>query len=878
MMRHFLALVSASVARPDSPVSRLRMLAADEREQLLRLARGRDSVAPGGRIERIVAERAAAHPDAEALVCGAERLSYAELDRRAEDLAERLRKAGVSPGGIVALARPRGAEAISAMLAILKCGCAYLPLDPALPPARRNVLLEAAVPVAILTGDDITVARDGSGLRDLPDTADAYVMFTSGSTGVPKAVCAPHRAVIRLVCDADYVRLDRTTRFLQLAPLGFDASTLEIWGPLLNGGTVVVHPEDLPALDDLGRAIAAHGVTTAWFTAGLFNRIVDTAPAILRPLREVLTGGEALSPRHVARALAELPSTAIINGYGPTESTTFATTFRVPRDFPASSPRVPIGTPIPRTQAYVLDEHRELQPMGVPGELYIGGDGIGRFVDGSLEPAAFVPDPFASGPGSRLYRTGDRARLLTDGTIDFIERMDRQVKIHGYRIEPGEVESILGRHRDVREVAVLAATDSAGERRLIAYLVLEPHAGAGAVEPVRDFAAKWLPAYLVPSSFVVLPALPLSPHGKLDVRALERMATAAPPAPRAAANGAPRTPLEAVVAGVWAPVLGIESPGLDDSFFDLGGHSLLALRLIHDLNVALGLELPVRLLFTDPTIAGLARAIETELAARFGRSRRYEPLVPLKPGGDRTPFFLVAGGVGGENELIVYAGLARYLDARRPFFGLRARGIDELVEPHDGVEQMAEEYTREIRRVQPEGPYTIGGSCVAGVVALEMAQQLRRAGQEVRTLVLIDSFIPRWSRFMRNQLVDFWSNRLRPDLKRARADGLIKFAREWRRRRVDPSPDEQLADRQIRIMRTYLARLTAYEPGPYAGHVVLLRAAHTDVEESRRWRSVATGRFDMHDIPGDHFSHLRDYAKATATALESCLAAGEPPR
>jgi len=336
-------------------------------------------------------------------------------------------------------------------------------------------------------------------------------------------------------------------------------------------------------------------------------------------------------------------------------------------------------------------------------------------------------------------------------------------------------------------------------------------------------------------------------------------------------TGAPRTSLEVVVSGVWASVLGVESANVDDNFFDMGGHSLLALQLIHDLNVALGLDLPVRLIFTDPTIAGIAKAIEAELVTRFGSSKRYDPLVPLKPGGDRRPFFLVAGGVGGENELVVYAGLARYMDPRRPFFGLRARGIDELVEPHGNVEEMAAEYIREIRRVQPEGPYTVGGGCVGGIVAFEMAQQLRRAGQEVRTLVLIDSFIPRWSSFMRNQLVTFWSNRLRPDIERARTEGFMKFAREWRRRVVNPRPDEQLAYRQMRIMRTYLARLTAYEPQTYPGHVVLLRAAETDAEESRRWRSVATGRFEMHDIPGDHFSHLRDYAKATATRLEECL-------
>jgi len=868
MMHHFLGVVRSSVNRPDTHVSALPMLAADERDRLLALGRGPETTLPGDRLERIFAAQASARPDAEAVVCGGERVTFAELERRADDLAARLQAHGVERGVVVAFSQPRGTDAIATMLGILKCGCAYMPLDPTLPPARRELLLTTAAAAALVTSDGITTLPGRSRAVD-----DAYVMFTSGSTGAPKAVFAPHRAVARLVCRIDYVRLDTTTRFLQLAPLSFDASTLEIWGSLLNGGTIVVHDQDLPSLDDLGRTISAHGVTTAWFTAALFNRIVDTATDILRPLREVLTGGEALSVRHVAQAIAKLPSTTIVNGYGPTESTTFATTYRVPRTFADSQPRVPIGTPVPRTRVHVLDEHREVQPIGVAGEIYIGGDGLGRLADASLEAAVFVPDPFVA--GTRLYRTGDRGRLLADGTFDFLERIDRQVKIHGYRIEPGEIEAIIGKHPYVREAAVLPIVDAGGDRRLIACMTLASQAPPDAEARIRDLAVESLPAYMVPASFIVVPEMPLSPHGKLDIHALEQLAAAPPD--RDTGHRGPRTPLEAVVAGVWAPVLGIESPSVDDNFFDVGGHSLLALQLIHDLNVALGLNLPVRLIFTDPTIAGIARAIEAELATRFGQSKRYDALVPLKPGGDRRPFFLVAGGVGGENELIVYAGLARYLDARRPFFGLRARGIDELVEPHKGVEDMAAEYVREIRRVQPDGPYTIGGSCVAGVVALEMAQQLRRARQDVRTLVLIDSFVPRWSRFMRNELVNFWGNRLRPDLQRARTDGIVKFAREWRRRHANPSRDEQISDRQIRIMRTYLARLTAYEPQPYPGRVVLLRAANTDVLEARRWQSVATGRFEMHEIPGDHYTHLRDYAKATAARLEECLEADETP-
>ena len=880
MMGHFLALVEASVATPDLPVSRLRLLSASERRHLLELGRGPQTVAPGERIELVFADQVAARPDDEALICGAERLSYAELDRAAGELADRLRIAGVVPGGVVAISLPRGTGAIVAMLAVLRCGCAYMPLDPALPAARRSLLLDAVAPLATVTVDGVIAGKERTGTAAASPAGDAYVLFTSGSTGIPKAVFAPHRAVIRLVCGVPYVRLEEATRMLQLAPLSFDGSTFEIWGALLNGGTLVVHAEELPELTGLSRTIAGESVNTAFLTTSLFHRVVDTAPEILRPIAQLVVGGETLSPRHVARARRELPRTKLVNGYGPTESTTFATTFTLPRNvsqsFGDSSARVPIGVPLPRTQVHVLDEHLEIQPIGVAGELYIGGDGLGRYSDDRLQQARFVPDPFAPRSGSLLYRTGDRARWLADGTLDFLERIDRQVKIHGYRIEPAEIEAVLARHEDVREVAVLASADAAGERKLVAYLVLAPGADPRAVEAVRELASGFLPSYMVPAGFVRVPELPLSAQGKLDTELLEQMA-AAPPATGREATGAPQTPLEAVVAGVWAQVLGIESPVVDDNFFDVGGHSLLALQLIHELNTALGVELPVRLIFTDPTIGGIARIIETELAARFGRTRRYAPLVPLKPGGDLPPFFLVAGGVGGENELIVYAGLARYLDPRRPFFGLRARGVDEVVEPHSSVEEMAAEYLRRIRGVQPEGPYTIGGACIAGVVALEMAQQLRRDQQEVRRLVLLDSSIPRWSRYMRNELVRLWSDLVRPDLEQARASGVVKIASEWRRRMRNPSPDEQIAYRRLRIMRTYLARLTAYKPQPYAGDVALLRAAETNEREMGRWRSIAIGRFEMYEVPGDHFSHLREHARATVNQLEACLAAVESP-
>src|SRR5262249_50029023 len=347
MMRHFLALVAASVDNPELPVAAMPLLSPAERDRLLLAGRGADGqpVPADRRIEEVFAEIAAARGDAPAVICQQERLTYRELNQRAEEMAAQLRAAGSQPSGVVAFSLPRGPQALVAMLAILKCGCAYLPLDPKLPKVRADLLLTIARPAVLLHAGGCTRLQ----FEWAPPDA-AYVLFTSGTTGTPKAVCVPHGAVLRLVCGVDYVRLDEQTRFLQLAPLSFDASTLEIWGPLLNGGLVVIHAEDLPTFAELGSTIATHGVTTAWLTASLFNQVITTAPGILRPLRELLTGGESLSVPHVLRALAELPGTTLSNGYGPTETTTFATTFTIPRDFDPTARRVPIGRPLPNTQ------------------------------------------------------------------------------------------------------------------------------------------------------------------------------------------------------------------------------------------------------------------------------------------------------------------------------------------------------------------------------------------------------------------------------------------------------------------------------------------------------------------------------------------------
>ncbi|QOW18806.1 amino acid adenylation domain-containing protein [Lysobacter ciconiae] len=569
-------------------------------------------------------------PGAIAVVDGAVVLTYAQLDRRAHALAQRMRGEGVSPGDVVAVATPRSAASVVALLAVLKCGAAYLPLDPGQPPERRAFMLRDAGASVVLVGEGgdsgwpatvqpIAAVPCGPGE---PATGDreiaaapaidgdslAYVMYTSGSTGQPKGVEIRHRSIIHLVCDVDYIELGPDTRMLHAAPLGFDASTLELWGPLLNGGRVVVHDEATPTGAGLARCIATHGVTTAWLTAALFNAVVDEDPAYLAGLRELFTGGEALSVPHVRRMLAGAPRTRLHNGYGPTECTTFTCTWPIPHDFPASAARVPIGRPIGTTRVLVLDSSGEPVADGVTGELHVGGQGVARGYLGQpgLTAERFVPDRF-SGGGGRLYRTGDLVRLRADGALEFMGRMDDQLKIRGYRIEPAEIEAVLSALPSIRASCVAPLADKAGRQRLVAYCVAE---GDRYREPdLRAALAAKLPEYMLPARYVRVDALPVTANGKLDRRALPTPDRSRPEL--ACAYQPPMGELEARVCDAMAELLDLDRVGRHDNFFELGGDSLSGLRLLEAIGPdANGQAIPATSLFSSPTAAALARAIE----------------------------------------------------------------------------------------------------------------------------------------------------------------------------------------------------------------------------------------------------------------------------
>ncbi len=628
---HLEALLREALEGPGRRLSALPLLAAAQRHQLLAEWNDTAAALPPEDLASLFAQQARRRPDAVA-VCGpAGEMTYAELDRRASRLARRLAAAGVGPETRVALLARRSPAVVVGMLGVVKAAGVYVPLDPSSPAERlawqladcgAAVLLAepGLLPAALAVPAAIELSADPPE-TDGPDPAVpcagglAYVMYTSGSTGRPKGVGITHRNIVRLVRECGFADLGPDQVFLQLSPLSFDASTLEIWGALLNGGRLAIPPPLQPSLEELGEAISRFGVTTLCLTSALFNQMVDHRLETLRPLRQLLAGGDVVSPPHVCRAVAGLPETTVSNAYGPTEMTTLTCCFPVTGAEPLAT-TVPIGRPVGNTRVYVLGADLRPVPCGVWGDLFAAGDGVARGYLGEpgLTAERFVPDPFAppGGAGSRLYRTGDVVRWRADGCLEFGGRRDGQIKLRGFRVELGEIESALAAHPQVAEAAVAARETGAAGRRLVAWVVPRaiPDGEELLVAELRRSLAAALPEYMLPSAFVLLPALPLTAHGKVDRAALPE-----PERPAAAEWIAPATPLEELLAAAAAGILGVERVGMGDSFFALGGHSLLATQLVSRLTQDHGLDVTLQMVFDSPTLAHLAdRIVERELA------------------------------------------------------------------------------------------------------------------------------------------------------------------------------------------------------------------------------------------------------------------------
>ena len=644
LLQRYRRLLDSILVDPDLPIDRLPLLTDAETARVVGASTGEELPYPREQtIAQLFEREAARAPDATAIADAGGELTYDELNRRANRLAFHLSDNGVVHGDVVGVYLERSRDAIVALLAVLKSGSAYVPLDPASPAERTAKLIAHAGVRTVVTRRALTADGFGQHVRAVlidsesgeiagrsdqnPDlccdaAGRAYVLFTSGSSGEPKAVEAPHRAVVRLAYGMPEIPLGPGARVLHAAPLAFDASTFEIWAPLIHGGTVVLASDDLFTPRELERVITTNDVTVLWLTASLFNVIVDERPEALAHARYVITGGEALSITHVGRALALLPSTTLVNGYGPTEAITFSTYHLIPRDV-GRCPSIPIGRPLANTRVYVLDANKQPVPEGFPGEIWIGGDGLadGYLGDSTLTAERFQPDPFA--PPGRMYRSGDLGRFLEDGTLEFLGRNDAQLKIRGFRVEPAEIENVLMQHPLVERAAVAAHDRPGVGRTLVAYIVSrDPRATSG--DDLRAYLRTRLPEHMVPQYYELMAALPLLTSGKIDRRALEPPAFGRTSLP-VEKDDRPLTPTEALIAAVWKDRLRVAEIGRDSNFFALGGDSLLAVQIVSRLAEAIDAPLVVRSIFEFPTVGGLAKVIDRQRVAT-GATSPHDPL------------------------------------------------------------------------------------------------------------------------------------------------------------------------------------------------------------------------------------------------------------
>ena len=913
LLESYRCVLNAVSDDPEQPIATIPVVGPTDRALIERWSETRAEYPRASTIHREFEATAARTPSAVAVTGESESLTYADLDARANRLAARLRREGVRKGDLVGLCLERTIDAIVAQLAVLKAGAAYLPLDPAYPVARLGFMVQDADVRVVLThartaarlpqgGANVIVLDQEAGViaqESAESRGDecgaedlAYVMYTSGSTGRPNGVRIPHRAVLRLVLATNYVRWETATTFLQMAPLSFDASTFEVWGPLLHGRRLVVFPERVPTVPILGDVLRAEGIDCLWLPSALFNVVIDERPECLAGVSQLIVGGEALSVPHIRLAQAHLPSTQLINGYGPTECTTFACCHPIPHLDDRDVAAIPIGRPIGGTSALVLDAQRQPVPVGVVGELYIGGDGValGYHNRPQLTVERFVADPTAKS-GRLWYRTGDRARWSPEGVLEFHGRLDAQVKVRGFRVEPGEIEAACRRHPGVRDASVVLESEVT-DARLVAFVVAEPGLALTAQVLSRSLAEQ-LPSHLVPADIVVLDALPLTPNGKVDRQALSsggrrlggggstQRGTEDPPARVAVA---PRNATEEALLRIWRDLLRLDSVGIHDDFFALGGHSLLAVQMFSQIHDTFGRSLPFSSLVRHSTIARLS-ALLASPAAPGGRSLS---LVPLKENGSRPPLFLMHG-IG--NEVWTFLELAKHLDAEQPVYGVLPS--EDTSNRAASLTDRVAAYVSELEAFLPEGPFALGGHCSGAVTAFEIARQLQARGKSVSLLVIFDHWLEETPvgilAFATNAVTwvadDLVRTTLRDNLGRVRSRlRLLKTRLLHLGNGRTPLEDIRdlvgmwrFPDHEVDRLRQEVGALRAYRFGQYDGAIHVFRARTRALSNKHPtpdlgWRRVAAGRLSVETVPGSHDTMFRPpFVRTLGERLDAVL-------
>lgn len=905
MLRHFKRLLEDIAEHPSAPIDQLEILTDAEKSTLLGEWKGVTTGYPrDATIGGLFQETARHFPERVALRSGGRSLTYFQLHSEANQLALQLLEAGVDPGDLVAISARPSPEMIVGFLAILLAGGCCVPIDPAYPTDRFALQLEdCGATIGLATagcemcyplgwkGTIIPIPATGKAttlaeLPEIPLTAEhpAHLLFTSGSTGRPKGVLLRHRGVVRLVRNQNFMAITPDDVFLQAAPASFDASLLEIWGPLLNGGSLVL-PTDGPGMSEMATAVREHGVTTLWLTSGLFQLVMDESPASLKGLRHLLSGGDVLSPAHVRRALEALPDTRLINGYGPTENTTFTACHTItPADL--EKPSIPIGKPIANTTVYLLDGLLRPVPVGIPGELFTGGDGLAIGYHGAPELTAekFIHHP----EFGRLYRTGDLCRRATDGTIAFLGRADQQVKVRGFRIELGEIETLLARHPAVRQAKVAVRGESAETKRILAWVIPNEPGNIQEADLTRFLAAK-LPAFMRPDAVGIVESFPLNANGKIQASALpdpvrDRPETAA------VAAAPPVGETEQRLAEIWRELLGMAEINRDDDFFALGGHSLMALRMFYRITREFGKSPPLATLLQHPTIEGLAGVLApsaemqgVEVPPIPGKGN----VVTIARGGDATPLFCIHGGDGG---VLFYRSLAALMPPEIPLHAIESLelGNSGPIES-SSIEETAAGYIRGLQAVQPHGPYRLVGYSFGGVVAHEMACQLTRDGHVVEFVGFFDTHnpaAPERNYTLTERLRVFWQQNSavpvwrRLKLVRAR---LLEGIRTNRRVKAEiqaaqrSGPAEPYSDlRRVQVRQTNWRAMQAYRPGAYQGRITLFKPSAISDKVERAadygWAGLAGGGLDIVLVSGEHLTLFAPENIATlAQALTDAL-------
>lgn len=889
MVGHFQTMIEAIVANPDETVSRLPMLSAKERQQFAAWNQTESEYPRQLCMNELVEAQAARTPNASAVEHGGQALTYRELNERANQLAHFLKKHGTVPESKVGICLRRSMELPVALLAVLKAGAACVPLDPAYPKERLTYMLEDSQASLVLTQPGLLAEVtdfDAEVINLEPDwklfSAEsrenvqsgikpenlAYVIYTSGSTGKPRGVLLTHGGLVNHNCAAAKLfGITSAERMAQFASISFDIAIEEIFPTWISGGALVVREEDASlAVGDFLRWVDEKRVTALDLPTAYWHELVrelsESSLSLPKNLRIVIVGGEKASSAALA-AWRKLAGSRVrwVNTYGPTETSVIVSSFepRISEEIPAV---LPIGRPIANTKIYILSKNLQPLPVGIAGDLYVSGPGLARGYHNRPEITAekFVDDPFSDKPGARIYKTGDLARYLANGDIEFAGRTDDQVKIRGYRVELEEIDAVLGAHPGVHEVVVMARENASGEKTLVAYLVPARELVPTASE-LRSYLKQKLPHYMVPSAFVLLEAMPKTPNGKVDKRAL--------PAPKAADFAetqeyvAPTSELETKLAAIWENVLDKKPVGIRDNFFELGGHSLLAARLMHRIEQQLGERLPLAALLQAPTIEQLAALLRHDEA-----STAWSSMVTIQPEGSRPPFFCIHG-VGG--NVVGFRDLARHMGNDQPFYALQPQGLDGKRECLTSIPQMAERYIQEIRRVQPEGPYRIGGYSFGGLVAYEMAQMLEAQGIEVALLALFDTY-PGKMESRSSQLKNLFSLPLKEQASFVWKKGTFVLMTLQKRLELRMLP------RALRNVRQACSKAAGdYDVQPYRGRVTLFRVREKSVgslnDPYAIWWRVAAGGVDLREISGDHLSLLKEpQVRFLAEELSNCLA------